>query len=138
VLDRLAPSMLMMNFSDVEVAHSGSYSLHVGGIRRSDLLCHRLWEFIQSRPELKATTTLVIMNEFGRDPDGSSTNGFFNHRTNTECCRMAWSMVLGTAVRKPQVVESTIRQVDMAPTIGSWMGVECEKSEGRPLPELAS
>jgi len=138
VLDRLAPSMLMMNFSDVEVAHSGSYSLHVGGIRRSDLLCHRLWEFIQSRPELKATTTLVIMNEFGRDPDGSSTNGFFNHRTNTECCRMAWSMVLGTAVRKPQVVESTIRQVDMAPTIGSWMGIECEKSEGRPLPELAS
>jgi len=97
-----------------------------------------LWEFIQSRPELKATTTLVIMNEFGRDPDGSSTNGFFNHRTNTECCRMAWSMVLGTAVRKPQVVESTIRQVDMAPTIGSWMGIECEKSEGRPLPELAS
>jgi hypothetical protein len=51
---------------------------------------------------------------------------------------MAWSMVLGPAVRKPQVVESTIRQVDMAPTIGSWMGIECEKSEGRPLPELAS
>jgi hypothetical protein len=51
---------------------------------------------------------------------------------------MAWSMVLGPAVRKPQVVESTIRQVDMAPTIGSWMGIECEKSVGRLLPEFSA
>jgi hypothetical protein len=78
------------------------------------------------------------MNEFGRDPDGSSSNGFFNHRTDTESCRMAWSMVLGAAVRKPQIVPTTIRQVDMAPTIGSWMGVECEKSVGRLLPEFAA
>jgi hypothetical protein len=26
----------------------------------------------------------------------------------------------------------------MAPTIGSWMGVECEKSVGRLLPEFAA
>ena len=35
------------------------------------------------------------------------------------------SMVLGSAVRKPQVVKSTIRQVNMAPTRTS-MGIECE------------
>jgi hypothetical protein len=137
VLQRLAPAMLMVNFSDVEVAHSGAYSLHVGGVRRSDLLCQRLWEFIRTNPALKDNTTLVIMNEFGRDPDGSSTNGFFNHRTDTECCRMAWSMVLGPAVKKPQVIERAIRQVDMAPSIGSWLGVECERSQGKMLPELS-
>ncbi len=138
VLQRLGPAMLMMNFSDVEVAHSGAYSLHLGGIRRSDLLCHRLWEFIRAHPALKDNTTLVIMNEFGRDPDGSSTNGFFNHRTNTETCRMAWSMVLGAAVHKPQVVDREIRQVDMAPSIGAWMGLECDRSVGRVLPEIAT
>ena len=135
VLQRISPAILMVNFSDVEVAHSGAYSLHVGGIRRADALCHRLWQFIQSTPELSANTTLVIMNEFGRDPDGSGTNGFFNHRTNTECCRMAWSMVLGPAAGKPQVVERTIRQIDMAPSIGHWLGIECEKSAGKVLPE---
>jgi hypothetical protein len=136
VLKRIAPAMLMINFSDVEVAHSGAYSLHLGGIHRADALCHRLWQFIQSTPELSASTTLVIMNEFGRDPDGSGTNGFFNHRTNTECCRMAWTMVLGQAVQKPQVVEKVVRQVDMAPSIGSWMGFECEKSNGAVLPDF--
>jgi hypothetical protein len=137
VLQRLAPAMLMVNFSDMEVAHSGAYSLHLGGIRRSDALCYKLWDFIRTNPTLKDNTTLVIMNEFGRDPDGSSTNGFFNHRTNTESCRMAWSMVLGAAVRKPQVIERVIRQVDMAPSIGSWMGLECDRSVGHLLPEIA-
>ncbi len=136
VLQRIAPALLMVNFSDMEVAHSGSYSLHLGGVRRADLLCHRLWQFIDGSPELRGNTTLVIMNEFGRDPDGSSTNGFFNHRTNTECCRMAWSVVLGAAVKKPEIVERVVRQVDMAPSIASWMGLEPEKSEGAVLPEF--
>ena len=136
VLQRLGPALLMMNFSDVEVAHSGSYSLHLGGIRRADALCHRLYQFIAGSPALRNNTTLVIMNEFGRDPDGSGTNGFFNHRTNTESCRMAWSMVLGPAVRKPEVVERVIRQVDMAPSIASWMGFECARAAGRVLPEF--
>lgn len=136
VMERIGPALLMVNFSDVEVAHSGAYSLHVGGIRRADALCYKLWQCIQSNPDRKATTTLVIMNEFGRDPDGSGTNGFFNHRTNTESCRMAWSMVLGAAVKKPQVVERVIRQIDMAPSIGDWMGFECGKSAGTVLPEF--
>jgi hypothetical protein len=50
---------------------------------------------------------------------------------------MAWSMVLGAGVKKPQVVERTIRQVDMAPTIGTRLGLECERAVGRPLPEFA-
>lgn len=136
VLQRIMPALLMINFSDVEVAHSGAWSLHLGGIHRADLLCHRLWQFIQENPELRSRTTLVIMNEFGRDPDGSTTNGFFNHRTDTECCRMAWSLVLGQAVRSPQIVERVVRQIDLAPSMAEWMGFACARAEGRRLPEF--
>jgi hypothetical protein len=136
VLRRIAPAMLMINFSDVEVAHSGTYSLHLGGVSRTDRLCHRMWEFIQSTPSLCDGTTLIVMNEFGRDPDGSGTNGFFNHRTNTESCRLAWSMVLGPAAGKPQVVERVVRQIDMTPSIASWMGFECNQAAGAALPEF--
>ena len=136
VLRRLAPAMLMINFSDVEVAHSGTYSLHLGGINRTDRLCHRMWEFIQATPSLKDNTTLIVMNEFGRDPDGSGTNGFFNHRTDTESCRMAWTMVLGPAAGQPQVVERVVRQIDIAPSIASWMGFESTKAAGARLSEF--
>jgi len=136
VLQRLAPAMLMVNYSDMEVAHSGSYSLHLGGIARADALCHRMWSFIQATPALAGNTTLIIMNEFGRDPDGSSTNGFFNHRTDTECCRMAWTMVLGPAAGKGVVVEREIRQLDVTPSIASWMGFEPGNGPGNRLPEF--
>jgi len=125
-----------VNFSDMEVAHSGSYSLHLGGIARADVLCHRMWRLIQTTPALAATTTLIIMNEFGRDPDGSSTNGFFNHRTDTESCRMAWTMVLGPAAAKAEVVEREIRQLDVTPSIASWMGFEPGGGPGARLPEF--
>jgi hypothetical protein len=49
---------------------------------------------------------------------------------------MAWSMVLGPAAKKPQVVEREIRQIDMAPSIGRWLGLEVEKSAGSLIPEL--
>lgn len=136
VLQRISPGLLMINFSDVEVAHSGAFSLHLGGIRRSDSLCHRLWQFIQADPDLRATTSLVIMNEFGRDPDGSGTNGFFNHRTNTESCRMAWSMVLGPAAGRPRVVNRVVRQIDMAPSLAAWMGFSCPNAQGARLSEI--
>ncbi len=137
VLRRVAPTLLMVNFSDVEVAHSGTYSLHLAGIRRVDGLCHRLWQLLQSHPEYRGRTTFVVMPEFGRDPDGSTTNGFFNHRSNTESCRRTWMMVLGQAVRQPAWIERGIRQIDLAPSLGAVLGLECEQATGRPLDEFA-
>ncbi len=136
VLRRLEPAFLMINFSDVEIAHFGVYSAHVAGIRRTDALCHRLWSLLQSHPAYAGKTTLVIMPEFGRDPDGSTTNGFFNHRTNTEENRVTWMMVLGQAVRKPAVVEKPVRHIDVAPSLGAFLGVECTQSAGEMLPEF--
>lgn len=137
VMRRTAPAFLMINFSDVEVAHNGAYSLHLAGIRRVDSLCYHLWQFLESSPAHRGRTTMVVMPEFGRDPDGSSTNGFFNHRSNTDTCRLGWMMVLGEAVRKPLVVERTIRQIDLTPSLGALYGVNCEQSAGRHLEELA-
>jgi hypothetical protein len=33
-------------------------------------------------------------------------------------------------------VERVVRQTDMAPSIASWMGFECEKAGGAVLPEF--
>ncbi len=138
VMRRVAPTVLVINFSDVEVAHNGTYSLHLAGLHRVDALCARLWEFIQQQPEYQGRTTVVFMPEFGRDPDGSSTNGFFNHRTNSDSCRLTWMMVLGEAVKRPDVVERTVRHIDLSPTLGSLLGVDCDQAQGSRLPELAS
>ena len=136
VLRRVEPSLLMINFSDVEVAHFGVYSAHLAGIRNTDAICLRLRNLVQSLPAYAGQSALVIMPEFGRDPDGSTTNGFFNHRTNTEENRVTWLMVLGPSASKPAYVKKLVRHVDVAPTLGAFLGVQCTEAVGQMLPEF--
>lgn len=79
---------------------------------------------------------MLILPEFGRDPDGSSTNGFFNHRANEDSTRDTWMMALGAAVSRPDVVERPIRHVDLCPTLVSLLGCMPMESQGKTLDEL--
>jgi len=136
VMRKFSPRLLVVIFSDVEVAHFGSYAMHVGGIRTGDRLSYQMWQEIQANSEYKRKTTMVVMPEFGRDPDGSTTNGFFNHRGDTESTRGTWMMALGAAVEKPQIIERPIRHVDLCATLGDLLGCPPMDSQGVRLKEL--
>ncbi len=41
LMQQLAPSLLWITLHDMDVAHSGTYSLYVEAIQRSDRLCAR-------------------------------------------------------------------------------------------------
>ena len=138
VLRRVAPAVLVVNFSDVEVAHSGTYSLHLAGIRRIDGLVARLWNLLQTLENYRGRVTMAVMPEFGRDPDGSTSNGFFNHRSRDSSCRLVWTMVLGAAVHHPAVVERETRQIDLAPSLGAFLGINCGRASGQVLPEFGA
>ena len=136
IMRRFSPSLLTIAFSDVEVAHFGSYALHLAGIRTVDRLTSQLWQEVQANPAYRDKTTMIVLPEFGRDPDGSSTNGFFNHRANEESTRDTWMVALGAAVERPQIVERPIRHIDLCPTLASLLGCHPLESQGSPLNEL--
>jgi len=136
VMRRFAPSFLTITFSDMEVAHFGSYSLHLGGIRTVDRLVYELWNQVQALPAYKGRTTLFVLPEFGRDLDGSTTNGFFNHRQNSDSTRLTWMMCLGDAVRKAQIVEAPVEHTDLCPTIARLFELKHLDLPGKPLPGL--
>jgi len=136
VMRKFSPRLLVVIFSDVEVAHFGSYAMHIGGIRTGDRLAYQMWQEIQANSEYQGKTTMVVMPEFGRDPDGSTTNGFFNHRGDTESTRGTWMMALGAAVDKPQIIERPIRHVDLCATLGDLLGCPPMETQGTRLKEL--
>ena len=136
VMRRFAPSFLTMTFSDMEVAHFGSYSLHLGGIRTVDRLVYEVWNLVQDLPAYRDKTTLFALPEFGRDMDGSTTNGFFNHRQDSASTRMTWMLCLGDAVRSPQTIEQPVEETDIFPTIARMFGLTGTESQGRALPGL--
>ena len=79
---------------------------------------------------------MVVLPEFGRDPDGSSTNGFFNHRANVDSTRDTWMLALGSAVDRPKVIERPIRHIDLCPTLGSLLGCPALEAQGQKIAEL--
>jgi len=136
VMRKFAPQVLVVALSDVEAAHFGAYSLHLAGIRTADRLTYQLWQEIESNPDYRGKTTMVILPEFGRDPDGSSTNGFFNHRANVDSTRDTWMMTLGAAVDRPQLIERPIRHIDLCPTLAGLLGCSPINAQGSSLTEF--
>jgi hypothetical protein len=138
VMRRFAPSLMVITFSDVEVAHFGSYSMHVAGIRTMDRLVFELWNLMQSHPSYSGRTTLFVLPEFGRDFDGSSTNGFFNHRAIDDSTSLTWMMCLGEAARSADVIERPVQHIDLCPTIAGLFGIKDMDCPGKPLPGLSA
>lgn len=137
LMRQLAPSMIWITLHDIDVAHSGAFSLYLDGIRRSDRLCGTIWKSIQSEPEYAGRTTMFILPDFGRDSDeDAGGNGFQHHRTGDALSRTTWMMVLGPGIRQNTVVDRPVESIDLVPTLGALLGFSARYSQGKPLAEL--
>ncbi len=132
-----SPSLLWITMHDIDVAHSGAFSLYIDAIRRTDRLCAELWSTIQKEPEYAGNTTLLILPDFGRDSDeDSGGNGFQHHRTGDPASRTTWMMALGAGVRQGVIYDSPLQSIDVVPSIGAMMGFNAAQSQGSLIKEL--
>jgi hypothetical protein len=137
LMRRYAPSLLWITMHDMDIAHSGSYSLYIEAIQRTDRLCSEIWRAIQSEPEYAGKTTLFILPDFGRDSDFSAGgNGFQHHRTGDALSRTTWLMAMGPGIRENAVVDRPVDSLDLAPTLGTMFGFTPRMARGKPLNEL--
>ena len=132
-----SPSLLWLTMHDIDIAHSGAYSLYVDAIRRTDRLCAELWKAVQSEPEYAGNTTMFILPDFGRDADEDpGGNGFQHHRTGDAASRTTWMMALGAGVRQGVVYDRPMQSIDLVPSLGAMMGFSAGQSLGTPIKEL--
>jgi hypothetical protein len=137
LMRQLAPSLLWITLHDIDVAHSGTFSLYLEGIQRSDRLCAELWRAVQNEPEYAGKTTMFILPDFGRDSDSSpGGNGFQHHRTGDAVSRTTWMMALGPGIRENVVIDRPVESTDLVPTLGSLLGFSPHFSKGKPLSEI--
>jgi hypothetical protein len=132
-----SPSLLWITMHDIDIAHSGAYSLYIDAIQRTDRLCAEIWKAVQSEPEYAGNTTLLILPDFGRDSDeDSGGNGFQHHRTGDAASRTTWMMALGAGVRQGVVYDRPLQSIDLVPSLGAIMGFSPTQSQGKPIKEL--
>lgn len=137
LMHQLAPSLLWITLHDIDIAHSGTYSLYIDAIQRTDRLCAEIWRAIESEPEYAGKTTMFILPDFGRDSDTDpGGNGFQHHRTGDALSRTTWMLVRGPGIRENVVVDRAVESIDLVPTIGASLGFSPRMAQGRPLAEV--
>ncbi|MCU1322488.1 MAG: hypothetical protein JWM43_2137 [Acidobacteriaceae bacterium] len=137
LMTQVAPSLLWITLHDIDIAHSGAFSLYIDGIQRSDRLCAEIWHAIETNPEYKGCTTMFILPDFGRDSDTNPAgNGFQHHRTGDALSRTTWLLALGPGVRQNAVVDRPVDSLDLVPTLGSMMGFSPNFAKGKALHEV--
>jgi hypothetical protein len=137
LMRQYSPSLLWITLHDIDIAHSGAYSLYIDGIQRSDRLCAELWHDIEADPEYQGRTTMFILPDFGRDSDiTQGGNGFQHHRTGDALSRTTWMMVLGPGVRHNTFVDRPVDSLDLVPTLGRLLGFSPIHAKGTPLQEV--
>ncbi len=138
LMHQVSPSMIWITLHDMDVAHSGAFSLYLQGIQRTDRLAAQIWRTIQSEPEYAGKTNMFILPDFGRDSDGDpGGNGFQHHRTGDALSRTTWMLALGPHVRQNTIVNRPVQSLDLVPTLGAILGFPVPYAQGKPLAEVS-
>lgn len=115
-----------------EWAHGRRYDLYLDAARRSDRFLAEFWHTLQSMPEYRGRTTLIVTTDHGR---GGDRDSWVNHDRNTENAEYIWLAVLGPdtpALGVRHDVETTQSQV--AATIARAVGADFQSA----VPEAAA
>jgi hypothetical protein len=134
VLRLFKPSLMGVVLQNADIAH-GSFNAYVNVIRRADEQIGRLWDSIQADPELRETTTVLVLPEFGRDRNLNQRNGL-DHGDNSPDLRKVSLIAAGPDFKGGKTVSKNIRSIDVCPTACALLGARAAHANGKVVREL--
>jgi len=134
VLRIFRPTMLGVVLQNADIAH-GSFNAYQNVIQRADEQIGRLWDSIQADPELRDSTSIMVLPEFGRDSNLNQRNGL-DHGDNSPDLRKVAMVAAGPDFKAGKTISTDFKSVDVTPTACELMGVESEHAKGRVMREL--
>jgi hypothetical protein len=103
-----------------EWAHEGRYDLYLDATRRADRFIERIWTLLQSMPEYRDSTTLLITTDHGR---GATIKDWANHGKDVPAAEDTWIAVLGPAVPAQGVRKNiVVTTAQIAATVAAVVG----------------
>jgi hypothetical protein len=128
ILKQFKPELLVVNMQHSDIGHT-SFTKYCNNIRKADFALYQLWQSIQSTPELKDDTILVVAPEFGRNSNPNTirdSNGrlAIDH-TGDENSGKIFCLIAGSPDKVKQgleVNEATGETIDIVPTISRILG----------------
>ena len=117
-----------------EWAHEGRYDLYLDATTRADRFIERVWTTLQSLPEYRDRTTLLVTTDHGR---GATIKDWMDHGQDVPAAEDTWIAALGPAVPALGVRgHLTVTTSQFAATIASVVGEDFRKAVPRAAPPL--
>ncbi len=118
-----------------EWAHEGRYDLYLDATTRADRFIRRIWTTLQSLPEYRDHTTLLVTTDHGR---GATVKDWSDHGKDVPAAEDTWMAALGPAVPPLGVRKNvTVTTSQFAATIAAVVGQDFHTAmpkTGPPLP----
>lgn len=128
------PKLVGIVLQQADTAH-GSFNGYVEIVRRNDEALGDLWRAVQGDPELRDSTTIVVLPEFGRDADLNSRRGL-DHGDGSNDLEYVTATCWGPDFARNRIVEDDVQAIDVCPTVCELLGASAAKARGKKLPRL--
>lgn len=128
-LKRERPRVLFIGFDETDSnAHEGRYLEYLAAAHRADRMLARLWQWIQSQPDYRDKTTLLITTDHGR---GNGVHNWRKHKLLVAGSRHIWFAVIGpdTPAFGEMKTQSKNYQNQVAKTIAAFLGLPYQNAE---------
>ena len=117
-----------------EWAHAGRYDLYLDATLRGDRFIQRIWEALQSLPEYRDRTTLLVTTDHGR---GATTADWNDHGRKVPAAENTWMAAIGPGVAPLGVRESlTVTTSQLAATVAAAVGEDFRAAQPKAAPPL--
>jgi len=119
------PRVLYINFSEPDnYAHAGSYDWYISTLHGQERLIADLWNYVQSIPQYKGKTTLLVSNDHGRGDKIKSQ--WSQHGPNIEDSKEIFVLAMGPDMPVTGEVsgEQQLYQGQIAATLAKFLGLD--------------
>lgn len=129
-----APRLLYISYGETDdFAHDGEYDHYLKSARQTDEFIKELWAYIQSTPQYKDKTTLIITTDHGRGTEPKDK--WRGHGKDIHNAGQIWMAAIGPDTpAKGEVKSGQYYQNQVAPTVAELLGLDYKlKGAGKPL-----
>ncbi len=134
LLSVFRPRLIGVVLQDADIAHR-SFNGYSEVIRRNDAAIGELMEVIRGDDELRDSTSVFVVPEFGRDSDLNTRRGL-DHGDGSDDLRFVDGVAWGPDFRRNVLIKDDRRTIDFMPTIADLFGAKPKFAKGKVLREV--
>lgn len=117
------PRVLFVSFDETDTqAHAGRYDRVLVSARKNDGFVKELWDTVQTMPEYRGKTTLIVTTDHGRGP---APTEWKNHGAKVPGAEFFWFGIVGPDTpARGEVSDADITQTQVAATLAAALGYD--------------